>query len=286
MTYRARNYAWIAALVLLAGCLFPLAAQTPPKPPKSPRIYVFDCGSIRAMNVTTYGFKEGEVAGRDFVVVCYLIVHPKGTLMFDVGVIPDGNLKNDGPTVQGSMTVMKSLRSQMAEVGYKASDIQYVAISHYHSDHTGNLNDFANATWLVRPKEYDVMFGDKPTGIIQPAHYSKLKDSKKVMLDQDEYDVFGDKTVILKSAAGHTPGHQVLYVKLKKYGPVVLVGDLYHYPEEKTLNRFPTFEFNKEQSAVARKTIDDFIKKTKSQMWIEHDLATFQKLKHAPAYME
>ena len=184
------------------------------------------------------------------------------------------------------MTVMKSLRSQMEQIGYKASDINYLALSHYHSDHTANANDFAGSTWLVRQKEYDAMFAEKPAGIMRPAHFNKLKDSKKKVLTEDEYDVFGDKSVILKSAAGHTPDHQVLFVKLKKTGPVLLAGDLYHYPEERTLNRFPTFEFNKEQSAVARKSIDDFLKKTKGQLWIEHDLETFNKLKHAPAYLE
>ena len=276
-----RNLLVFASLALAAH----VDAQAP-KAPKSPRIYVFDCGSIKAMNVTLYGFKEGEVPAKDFVVPCYLIVHPKGTLMWDTGVIPDGDLKSGEPTLQGSFLVTKSLRSQMAAIGYKAADINYLAVSHYHSDHTGNMNDFAASTWLVRQREYDTMFVEKPTGIIRPAHYSKLKDSKRTMLTTDEYDVFGDKTVILKSAPGHTPGHQVLYVKLKKTGGILLAGDLYHYPEERTMNRFPTFEFNKEISAGARKTVDDFLKKTKSQLWIEHDLETFLKQKKSPDFYE
>ena len=36
------------------------------------RLYVFDCGRIKAMGVETYGFKEGEVKSRDFFVPCYL----------------------------------------------------------------------------------------------------------------------------------------------------------------------------------------------------------------------
>ena len=275
----------IRTLALLTLASLSLFAQTPPKV-TSPRIYIFECGFIKAMNVTLYGFKEGEVPGKDFVVPCYLIVHPKGTLMFDTGVIPDGDLKDGGPTVQRSMTVMKSLRSQMQQIGVKASDVNFLAISHYHSDHTANMNDFAGATWLVRQKEYDFMFSEKPMGIINPSHYTKLKDSQKKFLTEDEYDVFGDKSVVLKYAPGHTQGHQVLFVRLKKAGPVLLVGDLYHYPEERTMNRFPSFEFNKEQSAVSRKAIDEYLKKTKAQMWIEHDLETYNKLPKAPAYLE
>jgi hypothetical protein len=33
-----------------------------------------------------------------------------------------------------------------------------------------------------------------------------------------------------------------LYLKLAKTGGVVLSGDLYHYPEERRLDRLPTFE--------------------------------------------
>ena len=98
--------------------------------------------------------------------------------------------------------------------------------------------------------------------------------------------MFGDGTVVIKSAPGHTPGHQVLFLKLRKTGPLLVAGDLYHYPEERTMNRFPSFEFNKEQSAASRANIDAFLKKTKAQMWISHDAATNATLKKAPAYYD
>jgi glyoxylase-like metal-dependent hydrolase (beta-lactamase superfamily II) len=130
------------------------------------------------------------------------------------------------------------------------------------------------------------MFAEKPAGIIEQATFSALKDAKTVLLEKDEHDVFGDGTVIIKSAPGHTPGHQVLFLKLKKTGPLLVAGDLYHYPEEQTMNRFPSFEFSKEQSAVSRANIDAFVKMTKAQMWIEHDAATNAKLKKAPEFYD
>src|SRR5437660_1015311 len=230
-----------AAIILALAASVSFAQTKKPQPPKSTRLYIFDCGTIKAMNPTTFGFKEGEVKNRDFVVVCYLIAHPKGTLMWDVGVIPDARLK-DGPVTEGISTVSRTLKSQMAEIGYSASDITYLAHSHYHSDHTANSNDFANSTWLVHPAERDVMFAEKPQGIIQPAMFSALKNAKTKLLTEADYDVFGDGTVIIKYTPGHTPGHQVLFLKLKKTGPVLLAGDLYHFPEEGPMNRFPTFE--------------------------------------------
>ena len=107
-----------------------------------------------------------------------------------------------------------------------------------------------------------------------------------MIIKTDDYDVFGDGTVVIKFAPGHPPGHQVLSVKSAKTGPVLLVGDLYHYPEERTLNRVPTFEFNQQQTVATRTTIETFLKKTGAQLWIPHDFAANAKLKKAPAYYE
>ena len=70
------------------------------------------------------------------------------------------------------------------------------------------------------------------------------------IIDRDDFDVFGDGTVIIKSAPGHTPFHQVLYVKLAKTGGVVLSGDLYHYAAARELKRLPTFDVDQNQSAA------------------------------------
>jgi glyoxylase-like metal-dependent hydrolase (beta-lactamase superfamily II) len=255
--------------------------------PKTLRLYVFDCGVIKGLDPALFNFKREEVAETSFAVPCYLIVHPKGTLMWDVGVIPDSAFKDDGqPVTQGPSTATRTLKSQLAEIGYSPSDITYLAHSHYHGDHIANSNEFASSTWLVRKVERDAMFAAKPPALVDPKDYSELKDSKTIILTKDEYDVFGDGKVIIKSAPGHTPGHQVLILKLAKTGPVMLAGDLYHYPEERKLNRVPTFEYNKEQSLASRAMIEEYCKKTGTQLWIEHDYVHNSKLKKSPQYYD
>jgi N-acyl homoserine lactone hydrolase len=276
-----------ALALVLCGTAGVLFAQTAPGPPASLRLYVMDCGVIKGLAVTMFGFKEGEVPPRDFAVPCYLVVHPKGTLMWDVGVIPDSAFPADGgPVTQGISTATKPLKSQLAAIGYKPADITYLSLSHYHSDHTANANEFAGSTWIVPLAERNAMFASSAAGIMQQSSYSALKSSKTIILTQDEYDVFGDGSVVIKAAPGHTPGHQVLFLKLAQTGPLLVAGDLYHYPEEGTMKRFPSFEFNKEESAASRAAIDVFLKKTGAQMWIEHDAATFAKLKKSPAYYD
>ena len=274
-------------LFLLLIALAAASGQGRPQPPRSVRLYVFDDGLIHGINPEMFHLKKEEVAVADMAVVSYLIVHPKGTLMWDSGAIPDSAIKGDGtPATAGLYSASKTLQSQLKAAGYAASDITYFALSHYHGDHTANANDFAGATWLVQQVERDAMFGSKAPPITQQAHYNTLKDSQTKILKGEDYDVFGDGTVVIKAAYGHTPGHQVLFVKLAHTGPILLAGDLYHYQEERGTDKTPTFEFSREQSLASREAIEAFVKKTGAQLWIEHDLANFNKLKRSPDYYE
>ena len=187
---------------------------------------------------------------------------------------------------QRDLTLIKSLSGQLAELHLLPADITYLALSHYHYDHTANANLFAGATWLVRQEERDVMFAEKPPGTTQPSTYAALRNSKTLIIKTDDRDVFGDGTVIINSAPGHTPGHQVLYVKLPKTGPVLPSGDLYHYPEERALDRVPTFDFDAAQTRATRVDIEAFLKKTGAQLWIQHDFLANAKLKKSPNYYD
>ncbi len=275
------------AAVLIAP-LLAHAEHKPPPPPKSLRLYVFNCGSLDISDPERFRFKKEELATTNLSVGCYLIVHPKGTLMWDVGAVPDSALKPGAKSaLEGYATITETLKSQMEKTGYEPSDIKYLAFSHYHYDHVANANQFASATWLARKVERDAMFAPVlPDKKMNPANYSALKNSKTILIPTDDYDVFGDGTVVMKLAPGHTPGHQVLFLKLKKTGPIVLSGDLYHYPEERKLKRVPTFEYDQQQTVVTREKIEAFLKQTGAQLWIQHDYAAFAKLKKAPQFYE
>ncbi len=266
------------------------------QPPRTVRLYVFDCGVLHNPDMARFNLKNEDVATTDMSMACFLIAHPKGNLIWDTGAVPDDSWTPTGAMITQHVTlpdgqkreadVDKSLRGQLAEIGYSPSDINFLALSHYHYDHTGNANEFAGATWLVRQDDRDAMFGGKYSGSLQPSTFSALQKSKTIIVKEDEYDVFHDGSVIIKSAPGHTQGHQVLYVKLAKTGGVVLSGDLYHYPAEKTLNRVPTFEFSQEQTRASRVAVDAFLKKTGAQLWIQHDFVGNSKLKKSPKFYE
>jgi N-acyl homoserine lactone hydrolase len=285
--------------ILLAGALAALVAVPfgttqqagRTEAPKSVRLYILDCGKITGVGETAFGFQPGQLATTEMFTPCYLIAHPRGTLMWDTGEIPDRDFKAPGPATQGAFTVTKPLLPQLAAIGYTPANITYLALSHYHGDHVANANAFAGSTWIVQKVERDAMFAKSAEGARGPttpnrALFGDLEKSKTILLNSEDHDVFGDGMVVIKFTPGHTPGHQSLFLKLAKTGPVLLSGDLYHYPEELKLKIIPGFDFNKEQTAKSREMIEAFVKNAKAQLWIQHDAVASAKLKKSPEYYD
>ena len=290
-----RRSAFVCLMLAVAAALAAQAPASKATPPKALRLYVLDCGllNISREGVERYHVTTAEVGETRMPVPCFFVAHPKGTLMWDVGVIPDDDVEKAAaggarydvnPTA--AAVVSRTLRSQLAAIGYRPADITYVAVSHAHKDHTANLNQFAGATWLTPRAEREFMW--KPNNErVEPRFFSGLEKSKWLPVDTDEYDVFGDGKAIIKAAPGHTPGHQVLVLNLASSGKIMIAGDLYHYPPEREFRRAPPDnEFNVQQSAASRTKIEAYLKATKASIWIEHEWAANAKLKKAPQYYE
>lgn len=286
-----RNVLWraLAAFASLAAAAAVHAQST-----ASPKLYVLD-GGVLASETARYRLTDADVEEVSLSVASYLIVHPRGVLLWDAGAVADhergGDLGFEQHLVRRDggdryVKLAPTLTSQLAAAGYRPSDVTHLALSHYHWDHTADANLFAHATWLTSPIERDLMLSADPPGGTRPETFSALKNAKVTLLTSREHDVFGDGTVVIRQAHGHTEGHTVLYVKLANTGGVVLSGDLYHYPAERTLKRLPTFEVSEAETAAARAELEQFLARTGAQLWIQHDLPAHRKLKKSPQFYD
>src|SRR6185436_2731157 len=184
-----------AQIIALAGTLCLIAGgdvlAQPPRAPsrvQSVRLYVFDCGVLKRGEPTAYGLTRAQVGSTDFSDPCYLVVHPRGTLLWDVGIIPDDQIKPGGVEVQaanGTNVARTTLRGQLAAIGYTARDITYLAISHGHADHVANANEYAGATLLLQKAEWSSMFGAEAQKLPLFAVYGALESSKAIKLEGD-----------------------------------------------------------------------------------------------------
>jgi N-acyl homoserine lactone hydrolase len=301
-----RNFAarlaplYVVVFGMVLACATPARAQAPAArsatPPNrtgiaplprvtSPRLYVIDCGTLVFNRPEDYNLTRDEVADTNMPVPCFLVIHPKGVLLFDTGLSDSlvGRPVYENVVFGYGQLKFNSLKGQLADIGVSPADITYLALSHSHFDHVGNANDFAGSIWLAQKAEFDLMFGTHatPQGM---SDFAALAQARTQVIDGD-HDVFGDGTVILKYAPGHTPGHQCLYVKLAKTGGILIAGDLYHYAEERTLHRMPTDE-QTTATPASRAKIEDFVVEKRAQLWIGHSTSFFRDAIKSPGWYE
>ncbi len=252
------------------------------EPAEPIRVYVFEVGDILIKDISLFnpGVDEGKQV--QFTNSAYLIRHPKGTLIWDTGLpdaLADNPEGNDAPNFL--MKMPQRLTDQLDEIGVDPATIDYLAVSHEHGDHIGNMDLFTNATLLLQEEEYQSLFENEER---EPSALDSLKSNPYIKLRGD-HDVFGDSTVMIMRTPGHTAGHQVLFLDLPQTGPVVLSGDLYHFSKNRENRGVPSFNFDKDQTLASMDRIEEFIEKKNATLWIQHEMQ-HEGMKWSPEYYQ
>ncbi len=253
------------------------------------KLYTFDGGTVMVNKLelfsqdTTY---QGQT--KEFADAFYVISHPKGNLMWDAG-LPEGLIGMPEPFTDpsGAFTVSRrdSVVSQLQSIGLEIEDIDFLALSHTHFDHSGHANKLKEATWLVQEAEYDFITSEESQKT-NTDNYNAIKELTKVKKLTGDYDVFGDGTVVIKSMPGHTPGHQVLFLDLAENGPTLLSGDLFHLYENRIHKRVPSFNFDVELTLKSMDAFEAFAKDKNAKVYLQHQKEDFIKMPKAPEYLK
>ena len=264
------------------------STEAAPAASASLRLYIMDCGHFDVSDLASFdrGHAYDGQAG-ELVDTCYLFRHPKGDFLWDTG-IPDAVHDVEGGVTTGPfhITMPKTLIGQLAEIGLAPADIEYLSISHSHFDHVGNAGAFAASTFIINEPERAYMFRDEARADADtfPA-YAALEHAKTITY-KDEYDVFGDGSVKIIFAPGHTPGHAFLLANLPKSGPILLSGDLYHMTQAREKKTIPTFNTDADQTLASMAKFEALAAKTGARVVIQHEPADFARLPHAPDYLD
>jgi len=252
------------------------------------RLYALDCGHATFKDLS--GFSDtGEYDGKTGAIAapCFLIRHPKGDLLWDAGLGDHYNFPKEGTDVAPGVhvTVPVTLLAQLQAIGVSPKEIKFIAFSHLHWDHTGNANDFPDSIWIMNKAELAASLTLPPPGGVLPETWNAYKNAKSESIDGD-YDVFGDGRVMILRAPGHTPGHQVLKLKLQKSGTVILSGDLYHLRADRTFKRVPVYNANRADTLASMSRVETIIKNTHGRLIVQHDPRDFALLPKPPAYLD
>lgn len=272
--------------VSLLGCT---AAATAAEPVQQVRLYALNCGDMTAKNKGLFS-DTGEYDGQthEMISPCFVIRHPKGTLLWNSGIGDETAAKPEGGTLGGGNFTTKlqvTLADQLKQLGLSAADVNFVAFSHFHADHVSNAKNFPSSTWIVNKREVDAVNANPPL-ITASDDFKKALAAAKQEVITGDFDVFGDGSVKILKSPGHTPGHQSLIVKLQKSGVVVLGGDLYHLRDNRKFHRVPGGNYSRADTLASFDRIDTITKNTKARYIVEHDRADFATLPKFPAFLD
>ncbi|RKH36694.1 N-acyl homoserine lactonase family protein [Corallococcus sicarius] len=283
----------LSACLALTACASqnPAAQTSTVAAASAVKLYAIDCGRVQATDFGSMA-DDGSMKGigGEGVNPCYLIRHPKGDLLWDTGfseAIADmpGGLQPQGAPMR--FQVPKKLTVQLGELGLAPADIDFLSFSHMHFDHAGNANLFASAKWIVDAEELAAAFSETAHRRDEVPHYSALEHVKPVVIEGDgAYDVFGDGTVTIHQAPGHTPGHTVLLLKTAKSGAFLLAGDLWPLRESRERQLVPVYNSDRAQTLESMRRVEALAKESNARVIRQHVPEDFAALPAFPAPLE
>jgi glyoxylase-like metal-dependent hydrolase (beta-lactamase superfamily II) len=263
------------------------------------RLYILKGGVGHAGDANSWAnmmFPPGTPV--DIAANSHLIKHEKGWMLFDcstndsISKMPNGfGAAANG--IRWTKGADETIEPQLAKIGITPADIRYIALSHEHADHSGNVHMFPNAIAIMQRREHEHAFhnGAAPAGppsfqgAIFPRHYP-------VMLLDGDYDVFGDGSVVLYYVGGHTVGSQVCIVRLKNSGSIMLTGDAVHLQSNWDTRRTPRLQSANDENQwhltvwLAYQRMAELQEFYKSQMWIHHDMDGYKNRQFAPDFYD
>ena len=204
----------------------------------------------------------------------FLIRHPAGDLVWDTGLPIARDL--GAWAMPGPHPI-----DQLATLGLAPRQIRYLALSHGHGDHAGNAGLFAESTWIVNPAEHAYLFNEEDRAAPSMADYGALE-TANTRIVTGNHDVFGDGSVTIVDAPGHTPGHTVLLLRLPETGPILLSGDLWHLEESRRFRRVPTFNTDRAETLRSMDRVDGLLAATRARLVIQHEPAHHAELPQFP----
>src|SRR5262245_6589635 len=195
-------------------------------------LYAFTCGYLTMPYGLLLHGREGTLT---IPVPTYLIVHPKGRVIFDSGLheaTQRDPIAHLGAPLARFFTVHfksgEEISARLQAIDVEPDRVDLLVNSALHSAHCGGKAQLPNADVIVPAREVaHAKTADGRNGYLR----ADWDTGQKLRLVDGEHDIFGDGSVVCVPTYGHTPGHQSLRVSTEKGGEFMLCGDACYLKE-------------------------------------------------------
>jgi len=267
---------WTLAIAAALALALGASAAAQPAPAAKVKLWRLDCGRLEENGERPWAWQKVPTP-----TPCYLVANGNRYLLWDTGVSRRA-LGNAHPTIKLDRTIS----DQLAQIEVRPEQVEFVAISHYHGDHTGQATQFPKAKLLMGAGDIEALRRPKPPGGTAPTHIQPWLDGTAPLEAlREDHDVFGDGSVTILMTPGHTPGHSALLVRLAT-GPVILAGDLWFSHADALNVRMPDFNSSRAETAASRDRIARMADKLDAVIILQHEPADVAKLPAFPAAAE
>jgi glyoxylase-like metal-dependent hydrolase (beta-lactamase superfamily II) len=286
-----------AALALGVAWTAPLAKAASPEGMK---LYVFSSGALTLAKTIIQSGGQGNIT---IPVGFFVIHHPKGNVLFDTGNNDKIITQPDywGPFVKAldpGRSPDIAIDVQLKKIDMSPDDINYVVLGHFHVDHAGNIGKFLNSTFIYQRDEirsafwpapgYAVFYKTDDFAMLRNDLGKPMPNKYKAIELEGDLDLFGDGSVVVKRSVSHTPGSQILVVRLPKTGTVVLPSDACYLKENLDGNILPSVGsvYNPQGMLDAYAFMRYLRDSEGADVIFAHDPDIFKAHKHAPEFYE
>ena len=169
---------------------------------------------------------------RHFAATAILVQHPEGDLLIDAGFGTDVEAHVAAlPRVQRARhTATKTVREQLDASGYDRSRLLGVLATHAHWDHVSGLDGLPVPIWI---NSNELQYAAKDKGgkvfrLVSAGHEIREYEfnGPPYLGFPSSFDVYGDGSVVIVLAGGHTTGSVVVFVTVPSGKRYAFIGDL------------------------------------------------------------